>query len=123
MFRRATSPRHLSLVTGGRERSTQLKGVSKMNLDKFAESSVASAVTLLVSAWFMVAAGAILADPTSPYTQRPVAQARSAPSIVVAEKAAPVVVAGGTIIVEAKRLAPAVVVAETIVVEAKRLKA
>lgn len=93
-----------------------------MNIDKFAESSVASAVTLLVSAWFLVAAGAILADPTSPYTQRPVAQAQSA-SIVVAEKIAPVVVAGGTILVEARRLAPAVVVAETIIVEARRLKA
>lgn len=35
--------------------------------------SIASSVTLLVAGWFLVAAGAILADPASPYTQRPVA--------------------------------------------------
>ncbi len=33
--------------------------------------SVASTVTVVVSAWFLVAAGAILSDPASPYTQRP----------------------------------------------------
>ena len=31
---------------------------------------VANGVTVLVSAWFLVAAGAILGDPASPYTQR-----------------------------------------------------
>jgi hypothetical protein len=116
MFQRATSttPR-LYLVEGARERS-QSKGVSNMNVYKFAESSVASGVTLLVSAWFLVAAGAILADPTSPYTQRPVAQAaagKTKASIVVAESQAP-------------RLIPAASVAPdarfTITVQAKRLK-
>jgi len=33
--------------------------------------SVASIVTVVVSTWFLVAAGAILSDPASPYTQRP----------------------------------------------------
>ena len=37
--------------------------------------SVSSLVTHVVSAWFLVAAGAILADPPSPYTQRAVPQA------------------------------------------------
>lgn len=45
-----------------------------MNAYKFAgypsSSSVASGVTILVSVWFLVAAGAILSDPSSPYTQR-----------------------------------------------------
>ena len=31
---------------------------------------VANGVTVLVSAWFLVAAAAILGDPASPYTQR-----------------------------------------------------
>ena len=39
--------------------------------------SVASLVTLLVSAWFLVAAGAILTDPTSVYTQRPAMTAQA----------------------------------------------
>ena len=38
-------------------------------------SVVATGVTVLVSAWFLVAAGAILTDPASPYTQRPQAGA------------------------------------------------
>ena len=81
---------------------------TNMNEYRFAEypsnSTVASGVTLLVSAWFLVAAGANLADRDSPYTQRP----------VVAQAAAP---------------APAAVAALTpatyfsITVEAKRLKA
>ena len=41
--------------------------------------SVASVVTLLVSAWFLVAAGAILTDPTSVYTQRATVTAQSDP--------------------------------------------
>ena len=45
-----------------------------MNEYRFAaypsNSSIAAGVTLLVSTWFLVAAGAILSDPTSPYTQR-----------------------------------------------------
>ena len=46
---------------------------------------VASSVTLVVSAWFAVASGAILADPVSPYTQRPVPQFRE--TITVTAKA------------------------------------
>jgi len=46
-----------------------------MNAYRFADypsnSVVAAGVTVLVSAWFLVAAGAILTDPPSPYTQRP----------------------------------------------------
>lgn len=77
-----------------------------MNDYRFAEypsnSSVASGVTLLVSAWFLVAAGAIIADPVSPYTQRSVvAQAAPAAPAVVAEIAP---AAYFTITVEAKRL-------------------
>lgn len=54
-----------------------------MNAYRFAElpsnSSVASVVTLLVSGWFLVASGAILADPASPYTQRAQPQTVPAP--------------------------------------------
>ena len=87
-----------------------------MNAYEFAESSVATGVTLLVSAWFLVAAGAILTDPASPYTQRPVAQAAAhvtPASIVVAENepasqlvpvAATLPDAHFTITVQAKRL-------------------
>ena len=57
---------------------------------KFAEypsnSSVSSGVTLAVSLWFLVAAGAILADPVSPYTQRALAEAN--PVTHYAEEAA-----------------------------------
>jgi hypothetical protein len=46
----------------------------KMNAFKFAaypsNDLVAAGVTVLASAWFLVAAGAILNDPASPYTQR-----------------------------------------------------
>ncbi|HEX4334253.1 MAG TPA: hypothetical protein VH040_19090 [Usitatibacter sp.] len=52
-----------------------------MNAFRFAaypsNDLVAAGVTVLVSAWFLVAAGAILGDPASPYTQRNV-QAQSA---------------------------------------------
>lgn len=45
-----------------------------MNAFRFAaypsNDLVAAGVTVLVSAWFLVAAGAILGDPASPYTQR-----------------------------------------------------
>ena len=45
-----------------------------MNAFRFADypsnDLVAAGVTVLVSAWFLVAAGAILNDPASPYTQR-----------------------------------------------------
>jgi hypothetical protein len=53
------------------------KGDTKMNAPfRFAaypsNDLVANGVTVLVSAWFLVAAGAILGDPASPYTQRAV---------------------------------------------------
>ena len=78
-----------------------------MNTYKFAaypsNSTVASGVTLLVSAWFLVAAGAILTDPASPYTQRTVAQAPAPVKSVRAEMPAPQ--ARYTIFVSAKRSA------------------
>ena len=50
----------------------------KMNAFKFAaypsNDLVAAGVTVIASAWFLVAAGAILNDPASPYTQRVVAK-------------------------------------------------
>jgi hypothetical protein len=104
-----TTPQ-LQLVAGGKERrERQLKGANAMNTNmneyRFAEypsnSSVASGVTLLVSAWFLVAAGAIIADPVSPYTQRPAAVAQAKAPVVVAEVAP---AAYFTITVEAKRL-------------------
>ena len=45
-------------------------------------SVVASTVTILVSAWFLVAAGVIIADPASPYTARTV-QVHTFPPIEV----------------------------------------
>ena len=107
-----TTPK-LQLVAGGEERrERKLKGAIAMNTNmneyRFAEypsnSSVASGVTLLVSAWFLVAAGAIIADPVSPYTQRPAAVAQAAapaPAVVVA---ADTPAAYFTITVEARRL-------------------
>ena len=88
-----------------------------MNAYEFAESSVATGVTLLVSAWFLVAAGAILTDPTSPYTQRPVAQAaaQASASIVVAENQAPTLLPAANIVAAPDARF-------TITVQAKRLK-
>ncbi len=58
-----------------------------MNAYKFAQhrsdSAVASGITLLVSVWFLVAAGAILSDPISPYTRR--GEARAAPLVHTAD--------------------------------------
>ena len=76
---------------------------------RFAEypsnSSVASGVTLLVSAWFLVAAGAILTDPVSPYTHRSAMQAAApAPVAAPTQVAAVTPDARFTITVEAKRL-------------------
>jgi hypothetical protein len=84
---------------------------------RFAEypsnSSVASGVTMLVSAWFLVAAGAILVDPSSPYTGRQELQAQAA-TVTVAQ------------LTPAPRLVSAVAAEAdthfTITVEAKRLK-
>ena len=58
-----------------------------MNASKFArypsDSVVASGITVLVSVWFLVAAGAILSDPTSPYTRR--GEAHAAPLVHTAD--------------------------------------
>ena len=52
-----------------------------MNAFRFADypsnDLIAAGVTVLVSAWFLVAAGAILNDPASPYTQRVVEAGRA----------------------------------------------
>jgi len=60
-----------------------------MNDYKFTQypsnSSVASGITILVSVWFLVAAGAILSDPVSPYTTRKVMQAQAAPAARTAD--------------------------------------
>src|SRR6185312_6205932 len=57
-----------------RQRKSNAKGETQMNAFRFAaypsNDLVAAGVTVLVSAWFLVAAGAILGDPASPYTQR-----------------------------------------------------
>jgi hypothetical protein len=45
-------------------------------------SAVAGTVTILVSAWFLVAAGVIIAEPASPYTTRSV-QVHTFPTIEV----------------------------------------
>ena len=67
-----------------------------MNAFRFAaypsNSSVASGLTVLVSAWFLVAACAILADPASPYTQRD-AKAASPTRMAGVDRAAPVTTA------------------------------
>ena len=74
------------------------------------ESTVAAFVTMLVCAWFLVAAGAILAGPASPYTTRAVHVHTFPPVEVVADTAqgapAPVAIAPEahlTITVEARR--------------------
>ena len=91
-----------------------------LNEYRFAEypsnSSVASGVTSVVSLWFLVAAGAILSDPPSIYTQR-VVQAAQAPALAVPVETASLAGSG---------YMPAVAVAPaarfTITVEARRLK-
>ena len=89
-----------------------------MNQYRFPEystsSSVASGVTMLVSTWFLVAAGAILTDPASPYTQRPIVTVENTANFAVAQetqspRAQPVAMvvspdARFTITVEARRL-------------------
>ena len=60
-----------------------------MSTYKFANlpdnSSVDFGVTALVSVWFLVAAGAILTDPSSVYSHRaPALQAKAAPAATVA---------------------------------------
>jgi hypothetical protein len=77
MFSAGTGTTHqpkLYVVPAGRELKGNRKGEMKMNAYKFAEypsnASVASGVTLLVSAWFLVAAGAILTDSSTVYAPR-----------------------------------------------------
>jgi hypothetical protein len=112
MFQADAKPRtHLYLVHPRQELAALLKGVTKMNTYKFAaypsNSSVASGVTMLVSVWFLVAAGAILSDPPSVYTQRVVpaeaAAVRYVEAVAPAASIAPE--ARLTITVEAKRSA------------------
>src|SRR5579859_599651 len=69
----------LQLVVDRPRAASTAKGEMKMDAYRFAaypsNSAVAAGVTLAVSAWFLVAAGAILSDPPSQYTQRVVPQA------------------------------------------------
>ena len=84
-----------------------------MNAYKFARlpsnSSVASLVTLLVSGWFLIAAGAILSDPLSVYTQRSQTLAVRAPQSLDAPRNAVAIApqARLTIMVVAKRVSGA----------------
>jgi hypothetical protein len=84
-----------------------------MNAYRFAHlpsnDSIASSVTTLVAGWFLVAAGAILADPASPYTQRPVAApvAEAVPAASHATQLAAAPEAHMTITVSARRAAAA----------------
>jgi hypothetical protein len=121
MFRDATAPRQrtrLYVVHGGRHGSARIaQGEKKMNGYKFTQypsnSSVSSGITMLVSVWFLVASGAILADPVSPYTQRALAErahAQPAPLAQAADASAnaqsPAAIAPAahlTIVVEARR--------------------
>jgi hypothetical protein len=102
--RHAMQPRTgLQLIHGGRRDTTgTAQGEKKMNNYRFAQypasSSIASGVTLLVSAWFLVASGAILAEPTR-YAQ-PVQATAAAPAKVAIAPEARV-----TITVEASRSA------------------
>lgn len=80
-----------------------------MNAQQFmprlpSNGSVASTVTHVVSAWFLVAACAILLDPASPYTQRPRPAFRETITVTARAGHAPAVVqAGETITVVARR--------------------
>ena len=67
--------------------------------------SVASWVTHVVSAWFLVAAGAILSDPPSPYTQRPTPAFRETMTVTAQAEPAPVMPIRETITVVARRSA------------------
>jgi hypothetical protein len=103
-----------------------------MNAYRFADlpnkpAVVASSVTLLVSAWFLVAAGAILTDPASPYTMRAQHQSAQAPQHAMADASLePMIVEGhrvadvrlATLIVEGHREAD--VQLATLVVEGRR---
>jgi len=75
--------------------------------------SVSAGVTFLVSAWFLVAAGAILGDPASPYTQR-----ERATEVIVSE-VKPIAAYDGITPAAAVAIAPEA--RQTIVVEARRI--
>jgi len=92
-----------------------------MNEYRFPEypssKSVANGVTVLVSCWFLVAAGAILGDPASPYTraQHPVITIENTANMAAAEQ------------IQSPRVRPVAMVVSpnarfSIRVEAKRLK-
>lgn len=51
------------------------------------ESTVAAVVTTVVCAWFLMAAGAILTDPVSPYTTRTVHAAPAQTQVAIAPEA------------------------------------
>jgi hypothetical protein len=121
MFQAESRTHRLRRVRGGRERGQENKGVGTMNAYRFPEysssTSVANGVTVLVSTWFLVAAGAILTDPASPYThaQRPVVTIENTANMAAAEESA------------SPRLQPVAMVVSpdarfTIRVQAKRLK-
>ena len=65
--------------------------------------SIASVVTHVVSVWFLVAAGAILADPASPYTQRPTPAFRETITVTAQAQDTAVVPVHETITVVARR--------------------
>ena len=114
--------KQLQVIQGGKEHHRTLKGVRNMDkkIDmteyRFTEypsnSSVASGVTMLVAVWFLVAAGAVLADPASPYTTRSDLRAQTATVTVAQLTPAPRLVSAMageadthfTITVETKRL-------------------
>jgi hypothetical protein len=116
MFRDDTTPTprtKVYVIRGGRHglKATD-QGEKTMNAYKFAEyrgnSTVASGVTLLVSMWFLVAAGAILSDPAAADTPRaatPTVQAAEAPAVAVPAALAIAPEARLTITVEARRSA------------------
>jgi hypothetical protein len=87
------------------------KGETRMNAYNFptspSSSSVASAVTVLTSVWFLVAGAAILSDPSSPYTHREVTASLPAKtaSVEVNLRRVAMVPQLGTIHVSAKRTA------------------
>ena len=95
-----------------------------MNTYKFAaypsNSLVASGVTMLVSVWFLVAAGAILADPHSVYTERAVPQAAVAQVEAPAPEQAVAQAQARYVQVSARQSAISPEARLTITVEAKR---
>jgi hypothetical protein len=121
MFQAEPRIRQLRGVRGGKGRRQETKGVGTMNEYRFPEypssTSVANGVTVLVSSWFLVAAGAILGDPASPYThaQRPVITIENTANMAAAEG------------IHSTRVQPVAMVVSpdarfSIRVEAKRLK-